>query len=73
MQKLQILMPKTQQFIKGVKGVRFTRLKQQIFFTYEHSMMTVGTMGRPYKAIYLIQSEIYSAVRALKNAHAEQF
>ena len=51
-------MPKTQQFIKGVKGARFTRVKQQIFFTYEHSMMTVGTMGRPYKAIYLIQSEI---------------
>ena len=49
-----LLMPKTQQFIKGVKGVRFTRLKQQIFFTYEHSMMTVGTMGRPYKAIYLM-------------------
>ena len=31
MQKLQILMPKTQQFIKGVKGVRVTRIKQQIF------------------------------------------
>ena len=25
-------MPKTQQFIKGVKGARFTRVKQQIFF-----------------------------------------
>ena len=31
-QKQQILMQKTQQFIKGVKGVRVTRLKQQIFF-----------------------------------------
>jgi hypothetical protein len=51
-------MQKTQQFVKGVKGVRVTRLKQQIFFTYEHCMMTGGTMGRPYKAIYLIQSEI---------------
>ena len=36
-QKQQILMQKTQQFVKGVKGVRVTRLKQQIFFTYEHS------------------------------------
>ena len=62
MQKLQILMPKTQQFIKGVKGVRFTRLKQQIFFTYEHSMMTVGTMGRPYKAIYLMHWEIETTI-----------
>ena len=66
-------MQKTQQFIKGVKGVRFTRLKQQIFFTYEHSMMTVGTMGRPYKAIYLIQCEIETAVQTLKNVHAEKF
>ena len=46
---------KTQQFIKSVKGVTVTRVKQQIFFTDEHSLMTVGTMGRPYKAIYLIQ------------------
>ena len=30
-QKQQILMQKTQQFIKGVKGVRVTRIKQQIF------------------------------------------
>jgi len=50
-QKQQILMQKTQQFIKSVKGVTVTRVKQQIFFTNEHSLMTVGTMGRPYKAI----------------------
>ena len=31
-QKQQILMQKTQQFIKSVKGVTVTRLKQQIFF-----------------------------------------
>jgi len=50
-------MQKTQQFIKSVKGVTVTRVKQQIFFTNEHSLMTVGTMGRPYKAIYLVQYE----------------
>ncbi len=54
-QKQQILMQKTQQFIKSVKGIRVTRVKQQVFSTNEHhSLMTVGTMGRPYKAIYLI-------------------
>ena len=31
-QKQQILMQKTQQFIKSVKGVTVTRVKQQIFF-----------------------------------------
>ncbi len=65
-QKQQILMQQTQQFIKSVKGLTVTRLKQQIFFTNEHSLMTVGTMGRPYKAIYRIHCEIDTAVQALK-------
>jgi len=55
-------MQKTQQFIKSVKGVLVTRLKQQIFFTNEHSRMTVGTMGRPYKAIYLVRWEIETTI-----------
>ena len=63
-------MQKTQQFIKGVKGVCVTRLKQQIFFTNEHSLMTVGTMGRPYKAIYLVHWDKDTAVQALKNVRA---
>ena len=64
-------MQKTQQFIKSVKGVLVTRLKQQIFFTNEHSIMTVGTMGRPYKAIYLLHWGKDTVVQALKNVHAD--
>ena len=55
-------MQKTRQFINSVKGVTVTRVKQQIFFTNEQSLMTVGTMGRPYKAIYLIKREIESTI-----------
>ncbi len=66
-------MRKTQQFIKSVKGVLVTRLKQQIFFTNEHSRMTVGTMGRPYKAIYLVHWEKGTAVQALKKVYADEF
>ena len=65
-------MQKTQQFIKSVKGVLVTRLKQQIFFTNEHKLMTAGTtIGRPYKAIYLVHWENDTAVQALKNIHAD--
>ena len=67
-------MQKTQQFIKGVKDVRVTRLKQQIFFsTYEHSMMTVGTMGSPYKAIYLILWEIETTISDKNVPYLAQF
>ncbi len=55
-------MQKTQQFINSVKGVTVTRVKQQIFFTKEHSLTTVGTMGRPYKAIYLTHCEIETTI-----------
>jgi len=72
-QKQQILMQKTQQFIESVKGVTVTRVKQQIFFTNEQSLMTVGTMGALTRQFNLIQWEIDAAVHALKNVHAYQF
>jgi len=55
---LQINAKNSTVYKKSVKGVTVTRLKQQIFFTNEHSLMTLGTMGRPYKAIYRIHCDM---------------